>query len=137
MRLERDYGALLERALRAVPKRDRGGKRFEVPDPIVNRVGNKTLILNFQEISSRMNRDPRHLIKFVSKELATAGSLEEARAVFQGRFSDVTIRRLMEIYIKRYVICPICKGPDTSIVREGRFNFLVCEACGAKSSIVE
>ncbi|MEM2123346.1 MAG: translation initiation factor IF-2 subunit beta, partial [Candidatus Bathyarchaeia archaeon] len=79
----------------------------------------------------------RHLIKVMSKELATAGGLEDVRAVFQGRFSDITIKRLIDIYVKRYVICPICKGPDTNIVKEGRFNFLLCEACGARSSIVE
>jgi translation initiation factor 2 subunit 2 len=33
------------------------------------------------------------------------------------------------------VICPICKRPDTKIVKERRFHFLICEACGAKSSI--
>jgi translation initiation factor 2 subunit 2 len=132
-----DYSALLERALRAVPKRDRAAKRFEVPNPVVNRVGNKTMVLNFQEVASRMNRDPRHLVKFMSKELATAGSLEDGKASFQGRFSDVTIKRLIDIYVKRYVTCPVCKGPDTNIVKEGRFSFLVCEACGARSSIVE
>lgn len=132
-----DYSSLLDRALKAVPKRDREAMRFEVPNPIVHRAGNKTLVLNFLEISSKMNRDPKHLLKFMSRELATAGSLEDVRATFQGRFSEITIRRLIDIYVKRYIICPICKGPDTKVVKEGRFHFLVCEACGAKSSIVE
>lgn len=132
-----DYSSLLDRALKVVPKRDKGGTRFEVPNLVVHRAGNKTLVLNFLEISSRMNRDPKHLLKFMSRELATAGSLEDARAIFQGRFSEVTIRRLIDIYVKRYIICPICKGPDTKVVKEGRFHFLICEACGAKSSIIE
>ncbi|MCD6263176.1 translation initiation factor IF-2, partial [Candidatus Bathyarchaeota archaeon] len=38
-------------------------------------------------------------------------------------------------YTKRYVICPVCKRPDTRIVKEKRLAFLVCEACGARSSI--
>ncbi|MEM2273205.1 MAG: hypothetical protein QXX56_03185, partial [Candidatus Bathyarchaeia archaeon] len=34
-----------------------------------------------------------------------------------------------------FVNCPICKRPDTKIIKEKRFNFLVCEACGAKSPV--
>jgi translation initiation factor 2 subunit 2 len=34
-----------------------------------------------------------------------------------------------------FVTCPVCKRPDTKIVKEKRLSFLVCNACGAKSSI--
>jgi translation initiation factor 2 subunit 2 len=37
--------------------------------------------------------------------------------------------------LEGYVICPVCKRPDTRIVKEKRLSFLVCNACGAKSSI--
>jgi len=55
---------------------------------------------------------------------------------FQGRFSESTIKRLIEIYVNRFVICPICKRPDTKLSKEGKFLFLICEACGAKSSVL-
>ena len=38
-------------------------------------------------------------------------------------------------YLEGYVVCPVCKRPDTKIVKEKRLSFLVCNACGAKSSI--
>ena len=31
--------------------------------------------------------------------------------------------------------CPTCKSPDTKILKENRISFLICEACGAKSTL--
>jgi translation initiation factor 2 subunit 2 len=135
--LENTYNTLLDRALQKIPKKDRGSVRFELPHPITHRVGNKTIIINFVDITSKLNRDPRHILKFMSREMATAGSLEDTRAIFQGKFSELTVNRLITIYTNRYVVCPICKSPDSRVSKEGKFNFLICEACGAKSSIVE
>ncbi len=135
--LSREYGDLLDRVLSKVPRKVESSERFEMPKPICEAVGNKTAIANFQEMASKIDRDPKHLLKFLSKEMATAGAQVGGRAVFQGRFPIVTIKRLFEIYLEKYVVCPICNSPDTKVVREGKFHFLVCEACGAKSSILE
>jgi translation initiation factor 2 subunit 2 len=67
--------------------------------------------------------------------MATAGSMDNARAIFQGKFKVDTLNRLIELYSEVYVVCPVCKRPDTKIVKEKRFSFLSCDACGAKSSI--
>ena len=34
-----------------------------------------------------------------------------------------------------YVECPTCQSPDTKVEKENRISFLICEACGAKSTI--
>jgi translation initiation factor 2 subunit 2 len=136
--METKYNTMLDRALKKIPKKDRVSTRFELPNPITRTVGKKiTMIINFIDISTKLNRDPKHLLKFMSRELATAGSIEDTRAVFQGKFSELTVNRLVTIYTNRYVVCPICKSPDTKVLKEGKFNFLICEACGAKSSILE
>ena len=38
-------------------------------------------------------------------------------------------------YLKDYVECPTCQSPDTKVEKENRISFLICEACGAKSTI--
>jgi len=134
--LSEDYVKLLERAYSNLPKTAGTGERFEIPRVVGIRMGRRTIIQNFGDISSRFNRDPHHLLKFLSREMATAASLDGARAIFQGRFDVETVTRLLNIYTQRYVICPICKRPDTKIEKEGRFFFLRCEACGARSSIL-
>ena len=131
-----EYNKLLERAYANLPKSVGTGERFEIPKVVGIRMGRRTIIQNFGEISSRLNRDPHHLLKLLSREMATAAYLDGARAIFQGRFDVETVTRLLTIYAQRYVICPICNRPDTKMEKEGRYTFLRCEACGAKSSIL-
>jgi translation initiation factor 2 subunit 2 len=42
---------------------------------------------------------------------------------------------LIDRYIKDYVICPVCGSPDTRTEKNKKLGFLLCEACGARSSI--
>ena len=76
-----------------------------------------------------------HLLKYLSKELAAPASVNGQRAIFQRKLSFQLIQDKVQRYVDSYVICPACKRPDTSIVREDRIEFLKCESCGAKNSI--
>ncbi len=130
-----NYKEMLKRARSQLPSEILEHKRFEVPKARSSTIGMRTIIHNFKEISDGLNRDPNHLLKFLSKEMATAGTLQGIRAMFQGKFPRPTIDRLMKRYVDEFVVCPVCKRPDTKIVKERRFYFIICEACGAKSSI--
>lgn len=130
-----EYTKLLDSAMEKIPKKTSSGERFELPAIQGVRMGSKTIVQNFKEIADRMNRDPHHLLKFLSKELATAATIDGARAIFQGVFKVESMRRLLNIYTQRFVICPVCKRPDTKMDKQERFTFLTCEACGARSSI--
>ncbi len=130
-----EYTKLLDSAMEKIPKRTSSGERFELPRIQGVRMGSRTIVQNYKEIADRMNRDPHHLLKFLSKELATAATTDGTRAIFQGVFKVESMRRLLEIYTQRYVICPVCKRPDTKMDRQERFTFLTCEACGARSSV--
>ncbi|MCD6558640.1 translation initiation factor IF-2 subunit beta [Palaeococcus sp. (in: euryarchaeotes)] len=131
-----DYEGLLEKAYEELPENVKHhGSRFEVPPASVTIEGNKTIIDNFMDIAEAMNRDPQHLLKFVLKEVATAGSLEGRRVILQGRFTPYLIGNKLKKYLKEYVICPVCGAPDTKIIKKGRFHYLKCEACGAETPI--
>lgn len=129
-----DYKEMLKRARSQLPSEILEHKRFEVPRPRSFTIGMRTIIHNFKEICDTLNRNPNHVIKFLSKEMATAGTLQRTRAMFQGKFPHLTIDRLIKRYVDEFVVCPVCKRPDTKIVKERRFYFIICEACGAKSS---
>ncbi|HUO41644.1 MAG TPA: translation initiation factor IF-2 subunit beta [Methylomirabilota bacterium] len=134
--MSEDYAKLLEKAYSNLPKTVGTGERFEIPKVVGIRMGRRTIVQNYGDISSAMNRDPHHLLKFLSRELATAASLDGSRAIFQGKFDVGTVTRLLNIYAQRFVICPICNRPDTKMEKEGRYLFLRCEACGARSSVL-
>ena len=82
-----------------------------------------------------MRRDPRHFAKFLFRELATPGHINERRLVMQGKTSQNLIEKKLELYIKEFLYCKECDRPDTKFAKEGRITFLVCEACGSKKAV--
>ena len=133
--MEYDYEDLLKRARSQIPEVVSKRERLELPRISLSVVGMRTIVHNFKEIAEALNRDPQHLLKFLTREMATAATMQEARVIFQGKFYRETLKRLIQRYMESFVICPVCKRPDTKIVKEKRLSFLVCEACGAKSSV--
>ncbi|MFW9921773.1 MAG: translation initiation factor IF-2 subunit beta [Candidatus Thorarchaeota archaeon] len=132
---ELDYKNLLSRAREQLPEKIFEKSRFEPPKPDVTIEGNRTFIKNWHQIISILHRDENHLLKFLTKELATSANIEGQRAVFAGKHLRASMNDLFNRYIKEYVICPECHKPDTNLVKEDRINFLVCEACGARTSV--
>jgi translation initiation factor 2 subunit 2 len=133
--MERNYEELLKRAYSQIPQISLKRERLQLPKINLSVIGMRTIIYNFKEIADALGRDPQHLLKFLTRETATAATLQESRAIFKGKFSHETFERLIQRYIESFVICPVCKRPDTNIVKEKRLSFLVCEACGAKSPV--
>ncbi len=130
-----DYNELLKRARAQVPEVMLKRERLEMPRLITSMTGMRTTIINFKEIADLMDRDPQHILKFLTREMATAATYHDGRAIFQGKFPRDTFERLLQRYMEGFVVCPVCKRPDTKIVKEKRLSFLVCNACGARSSI--
>jgi translation initiation factor 2 subunit 2 len=130
-----EYMKLLDSAIEKIPAKTSSGERFELPAIQGIRMGSRTIIQNFKEIADRMNRDPLHLLKFLSKELATAATTDGTRAILKGVFKVESMKRLLDIYTQRFVVCPVCKRPDTKMDRQEGYTFLICEACGARSPV--
>jgi translation initiation factor 2 subunit 2 len=130
-----NYEELLKRARSQFPEIGVKSERLELPRLHYAKIGMRTVIYNFKELAGAMDRDPQHLLKFLTGEMATAATMQGSRVIFQGKFSEDTFDRLIQRYMESFVVCPVCKRPDTRIVKEKRLSFLVCQACGAKSSI--
>ena len=130
-----NYDDLLKRACDQMPEISAKKERLEMPNLMVSTVGMRTTIANFKDVANALDRDPQHILKFLTREMATAATFQDQRAIFQGKFRRDVFERLLQRYLENYVICPVCKRPDTRIVKEKRLSFLVCNACGAKSSI--
>jgi translation initiation factor 2 subunit 2 len=130
-----NYDDLLKRACAQMPEISAKRERLELPRIIMTTVGMRTIISNFKEVADALDRDPQHILKFLTREMATAATFHDSRAIFQGKFQRESFGRLLQRYMESYVICPVCKRPDTRVVKDKRLSFLVCNACGAKSSI--
>jgi len=130
-----NYDELLKRAYSQMPEVSLKRERLELPRLLISTIGMRTIIFNFKEVANVLDRDPQHILKFLTREMATAATFHESRAIFQGKFKRDSFGRLLQRYTESFVVCPVCKRPDTKIVKEKRLAFLVCNACGAKSSI--
>ena len=133
--MDYNYNDLLKRARAQVPEGTLKKERLELPRLFVSMVGMRTTIANFKEVADTLDRDPQHILKFLTREMATAATYHDGRAIFQGKFPRDTFERLLQRYMESFVTCPVCKRPDTSILKEKRLSFIVCNACGARSSV--
>lgn len=129
------YDELLKRAYLQMPDVSVKRERLTLPRLLITTIGMRTIVSNFKEVAEILDRDPQHILKFLTREMATAATYQDSRVIFQGKFQQDSLERLLQRYMEIFVVCPVCKRPDTKIVREKRLSFLVCNACGAKSSV--
>ena len=130
-----EYEDLLNKAYEKLPKTEATSERFETPKVETIVQGNQTLIKNFSQIYQILRRDPKHLLKFLTRELAIPADFDGSRAILQSRIPNNLIQKKLETYVKDYVLCKECGKPDTKLIKEDRITFLKCEACGAKASV--
>lgn len=132
-----DYEKLLNNAYEDVKLNleDVDNNRFEVPKIKGHHLGNKTVVTNFLQVVLYLRREPEHLIKFLTKELACSIDFQKERIILSRKLSSKEINDRIEKYVNQFVICPKCKKPDTEIKEEGGKNFVHCLACGAKYEI--
>jgi len=131
-----NYEKLLKRIEKNLVKDSKvADTRFELPPVDVMWEGQKTYLRNFVEYSKIMRRDPTKLLQYLSKEFAVPAERVGDSAMFVGKRDPDDFTRLLKIYVTDYIRCITCQSPDTRIEKEKRIHFLICEACGAKSTI--
>ena len=129
-----EYEKLLDKLYSEV-KHSESGERFEIPKVQGMVEGKKTIITNFSQICSILRRDAHHISKFLFKELAASGVIDKERLILNRKLPSSIINEKLGAYTKEFVICQQCGKPDTELIKQERFLFLHCLACGAKHSV--
>jgi len=129
------YEVLLERAYSKVKVVGINTERFEIPKVTGQVQGKNTIITNIVQIAGYLRRPIDHLVKFLQKELASNGKIDNGRLIFNTRINSEKVNEKISFYGKEFVICPVCNKPDTEIITEKGIKFKHCLACGAKSPI--
>jgi translation initiation factor 2 subunit 2 len=130
-----NYEQLLKKAYTDVKVVKSNSERFDIPKVTGQVQGKNTLITNILAISSYLRRPADHLAKFLQKELATSGKIENDRLILNTKLSSEKVNEKIVMYSKEFVICPECGKPDTEVIIEKGIKFKHCLACGAKSPI--
>lgn len=127
------YEALLKQAYRDVKVVDtQSNDRFEIPKVKGLVQGKNTIITNIIDIANHIRRPVEHLMKFLLKELATAGKMDNDRLILNRKINSHLVNEKIGLYVRVFVLCGECKKPDTEIISEKGIKFKHCLACGAK-----
>jgi translation initiation factor 2 subunit 2 len=130
-----DYESMLDEAYKKIKPIEGKSDRFEIPK--VNSIieGKKTIVSNFLQISSYLRRNFEHLEKYLEKEFAAPGKIENERLILIKKIPQAKLNEKIENYVKEFVLCKECKKPDTEITKQDGFSFMHCLACGARYSV--
>jgi len=109
--------------------------RFEVLKVKGHHEGSRTIVTNFSQIVSCVRRPSWHLMKFLSKELASSAEVSGDRLILSRRLSSKDINERIGRYVNRFVICSKCGKPDTEMTLLECNALIKCMACGAKQEV--
>lgn len=99
--------------------------------------GIKTAIPNISDVALSLHRSPAEVNKFFGTELGaqTRYSVETDRAIVNGAHTDAVLQDLMHRYIEKFVLCPVCRYPETEYKIKSDIIWHRCKACGAKEMV--
>ena len=129
------YENLLQQAYSKIKEVNVSSERFEIRKVQGQVAGKNTIITNINEIASYIRRPIEHLTRFLQKELAVSGKIENNTLILNTKLNSQQVNEKIELYVKEFVLCNECKKPDTEIVAEKGIKFKHCLACGAKYPI--
>jgi translation initiation factor 5 len=99
--------------------------------------GGTTIINNIDDIASKLGRDSKKdLVKYFKKHLSCNVRYDDKKGLVIPANKEMTeLTSILESYIDKYVICPICKVPETTIEETKKKITLTCAACGGTSVV--
>lgn len=129
------YEELLDDVYKSLPQTKSSIERFEIPKALGHIQGNKTIISNFTKIADTLRRPYQQFMKYLLRELASPGTLDDQRLILGRKISSSLINAKIEQFVNEFVLCPDCKKPDTILKKEDRILIMKCMACGAKHPV--
>lgn len=132
-----EYLSMLAEARKLAPEVVRMAERFNPPEPEVVIEGRKTHVVNFKEIAEVLDRDLRLIATYLSKKLGAPYIIteKERKLILSRRIKPELVRSRLETFVNTYVVCPLCKRPDSALVKFRRGLLLKCKACGAETPV--
>lgn len=127
-----NYDDLLAHAKEVLPEVEENEERFQIPKVKGHIQGVKTVISNMNQIADMLRRPIKHLLKFLTRELASTAEQVKTLVIFGGKVSAARINEKINSYAKEFVICKECNKPDSKLTKEGDVYYFKCQACGAR-----
>lgn len=125
------YMDMLDIALKLIPETVKKPFKVEYPEFEVIKETDRTIITNWNTVINRYNIDEKLLLKFLQRRLGTIGMPQRGKLYLQGVFTRVRLNKLLDAFVREYVICDVCGRPHCVVTKERGNLIKKCQACGA------
>lgn len=99
--------------------------------------GIKTVVVNMADVAKSLNRPPTYPTKFFGCELGaqTQWDQKNERYIVNGEHDQGKLQDILDGFIRKFVLCPACDNPETSLVVKRNQIHQSCKACGHANMI--
>lgn len=114
-------------------------RKLVIPAPIIETSTTNTYWTNIKKILMVIDRPPDHFVEFLNKELKTGNWVSESKSdglVLIGKFKIAQITTVLQDYVKKYVVCNICKSLETTLEKSKELRCYRIECTKCNSSYV-
>lgn len=130
-----NYDDLLYR-LHLVKMAEDNYKKINLPAIKITKKNKISIFINFSNFVEKLKRTPEHISNYIREETGMATSVNaQDQMIIQGILNETKTETIMRNYIREYVSCRQCKCLDTNLIKENTITFILCNQCGAKTSL--
>ncbi|KAL9076557.1 MAG: hypothetical protein Q9161_000889 [Pseudevernia consocians] len=99
--------------------------------------GIKTVIVNLSSVAQSLARPPSYVIKYFGFELGAQTNTNPAddRWIINGAHEASKLQDYLDGFINKFVLCKMCKNPETEVKIKDEHITLDCKACGRRSDV--
>lgn len=93
--------------------------------------GVKTKIINLDDLAKALRVPPTYPLKFMGYELGS--QTHDSSGIINGDFKEPELRKLLDKFIEKYVMCPGCTYPEMVLKIKKETITGSCNSCGKKA----
>lgn len=101
--------------------------------------GIKTVIVNMVDVAKAIGCPPTYPCKFFGCELGaqTQFDFKNERYIVNGSHDPNKLQQLLDIFIKKFILCTECENPETSLFPNEKRGIIkqTCKACGHQTQL--
>lgn len=115
--------------------------RYKMPKVIVKVEGKgngiKTKIVNMSEIAKALDRPPSYPTKYFGCELGAQTTIDHKtdKYIVNGSHTSDKMQDILDGFIQKFVLCPKCENPETTLTVHKQSISQRCMACGERGQL--
>jgi len=95
----------------------------------------KTVLLNLDSIAHALERPVDYLLKFIGFECGAPVANQSNQFTVGGDRKVEELNEILDVFIDKYILCSMCKNPETILEAKKGDIVLSCRACGTQTRV--